>query len=55
MLAQAQVQDQLHLACEGELACGLYALQHLSMKQVYLTACARKNYNCQFTYDNFAY
>lgn len=55
MLAQAQVQEQMCLASQGELACSLYTLQHFSMEQVYLTAYASKNYNCQFTYDNFAY
>lgn len=42
MLAQAQVQDQLHLASQGELACGQCTVQHLSMKQVYLSAYTRK-------------
>lgn len=43
MFAQAQVQDKVHVASQGELACGLYTLQHLSMKQVYLSVYARKN------------
>lgn len=55
MLAQAQVQDKLHVASLGELACRLYTLQHLSMKQVHLSVYARKNDKCQFTYDKCGY
>lgn len=55
MLAQAQVQDKLHMASQGELACGRYTLQHLSMKQVYLSVYAGKNDKCQFTSDKFGY
>lgn len=55
MLAQAQVQDKLHVSSQGELVCGPYTLHHLSMKQVYLSVYARKNDKCQFTYDKFGY